>query len=622
MATDFHDIPASILVVDEDVRHRRQVADLVASRGHRVVAVDETADAIERLSEETFDVVISPWNLSEVDGLTFLSRVREYHPHQEAIFFATEAELESVIPMLGEGIASHVLTPIEEQSFFKVFDEAIQRAFIRRGKLGSGREIQDSETILAIGRRGLELFAVADIDLLYEKILEDFSVVTDAQSAALWLLEDSTEFRLVAHRGLFQRAAHQRPWMRDEQLLHRVSEGTPWVRAEASGPFLQVPLKAFREPLGFVQLGDSLHREFRSEVLGVASQFSEFAAVALKNGRRLKSLERLGLRDRETSAYNLSYFTDYASKEIYKARRYGRIFSLITLSIDHLANLRHRLGAEQALKSARGVIRSLTKLARDTDVLAKAGEQEFYMLLPETDFFGALMFLRRTTAAIAADPEIQAIESRFPLGIVGGIATFPKDGEDFDELMASCYRRMGERRTSLLGKMYLESKPFWESLELLLGQPQSAPLPVDELSPPSVRGHQPTDFWETMGVEVGHEIERNSSTRGLVFATVPQIHQSLPLLQALEKIGPTTGTRVFVLGRRGDIDSHSVATLVFLDADERLSKSKSLLWLSEFSAYAVAQSSVHSSWCFQTSDSAVVECLISRLQSEYQLQTF
>src|SRR5690606_25175048 len=105
-----------------------------------------------------------------------------------------------------------------------------------------------------------------------------------------------------------------------------------------------------------------------------------------------------GLRDRDTAAYNLSYFSDYASKEIYKARRYARTFSLVTFSLDQLQEVRQRLGAAEAKRAHRGGIRAISRITRDSDVLAKASEHECSGLLPATDLFGALMFVRRAYA--------------------------------------------------------------------------------------------------------------------------------------------------------------------------------------------------------------------------------
>ena len=45
------------------------------------------------------------------------------------------------------------------------------------------------------------------------------------------------------------------------------------------------------------------------------------------------------MRDRDSGAYNLAYFVDYAGKEFYKARRYGRAFSLVVLSVDNVEQM-------------------------------------------------------------------------------------------------------------------------------------------------------------------------------------------------------------------------------------------------------------------------------------------
>ena len=80
-------------------------------------------------------------------------------------------------------------------------------------------------------------------------------------------------------------------------------------------------------------LGDKLTGNFGREDEVVVRAVDDFASTALRNARRFVAMERLGLRDQETGAYNLAYFVDYAGKEAYKARRYGRSFSLITLTV-------------------------------------------------------------------------------------------------------------------------------------------------------------------------------------------------------------------------------------------------------------------------------------------------
>ncbi|HZA49700.1 MAG TPA: diguanylate cyclase, partial [Myxococcaceae bacterium] len=81
------------------------------------------------------------------------------------------------------------------------------------------------------------------------------------------------------------------------------------------------------------------------------------------------------------------------------------------------------------------------------------------------------------------------------------------------------------------------------------------------------------------------------------------------------------GSRVYVLGRRRDLPSHPALTPVFLEGDERMARHEFLLWLSESSAYALLQRrGKGATWGFHTSDPAVVDGLIARLQAEYDLQ--
>jgi two-component system cell cycle response regulator len=80
---------------------------------------------------------------------------------------------------------------------------------------------------------------------------------------------------------------------------------------------------------------------------------------------------------------------------------------------------------------------------------------------------------------------------------------------------------------------------------------------------------------------------------------------------------------VYLLGRHGDLESHTALTPVFLEGDDRLNRHEFLFWLSENAAYALIQRRGRgATWGFHTSDTAVVEGLISKLQSEYDLQPY
>ncbi|MBI3181152.1 MAG: response regulator [Myxococcales bacterium] len=615
-------MPPSILVVDDDLLFRQVVSDVLTQKGYRVAAVENATLALEESAKAPFDVILTDLVMPGVDGLQLISRLRERDPDQEVILVSARQDAKAAATAMHAGAADTLLKPIEDADLLLSVQRALERALLRRERQRLLGENIEHARLQEVHRRGLELISSPDLEWLGERVLAELTDLCDSQSAALWISDERGEIKLKAYRGLLDRQFLPERVDRQGPAGERL-KGSPWLGGSGPSPNLYLPLSTAGELVGLAQLSDPLAGTYRQEQVRDARALAEYAAVAIRNGRRFLSLQRHGLRDPDTAAYNLSYFTDYASKEIYKARRYGRTFSLLTFSIDNLPQVRLRLGAEQARRAARGIIRALTRIIRDSDVLAKSSDRELTLLLPETDFFGAMMFLRRAMAAAREEPEVQQTESSLPLGLVGGAATFPKDGEDFDELVLRCRRRADERRGSLQRKLSLEPLAFWDVVDLLLGNAQSPKLPLDDRAEPSRRGRVASSLFDELQAEVARELARDPQARGLVYVGGPEVHAGLPIAEGLEGIPPDFAFRVYLLGRRGDLDSHLALTPVFLEGDGRMARHEFLFWLSENAAYALVQRRGRgATWGFHTSDTAVVEGLITKLQAEYDLQPY
>jgi len=616
-------VAGPILVVDDDLFFRQTASDLLSRNGHRVVAVENATDALNEVARTPFDLVITDVVMPGVDGFALTARLRERHPEQEVILVSQHTAMRGSEMALRSGAADCLTKPVDEADMLLAVDRALERASLRRERTQLRDENLEFARFHNLNQRCLELLSHPDLEWLHERIIAELVAVCVAQSAALWVMDDRGDLVLRAYRGLLDRQFLAEKMNPEGPLAGRLREAQPWLARDERSVVMYVPLLASGEIVGLAQLSDPLAGDFRSEHTRDAKVLADFAAVGVKNGRRMLALQRLGLRDRDTAAYNLSYFTDYASKEIYKARRYGRTFSLLTFSIDNLPLVRVRQGAADAKKAVRGIIRALGKIIRDSDVIAKASDQEFYLLLPETDFFGALMFVRRAVAAVRDEPDVQDVEQRLPLALVGGASTFPKDGEDFDELVHRCRRRMDERRASLQRRLMLDGLPFWDEVDLLLGMPTSPKLPVDERAEPSRRGKVSDVLFDELQAEIARELIRDPSSRGLLYVGGPEIRTDLPIAAGLESAPPDMASRVYLLGRRVDLESHPALTPVFLEGDDRVTRHEFILWLSETAAYALIQRrGLGATWGFHTSDTAVVDGLISKLQAEYDLQPY
>jgi diguanylate cyclase (GGDEF)-like protein len=474
-------------------------------------------------------------------------------------------------------------------------------------------------------RDALRLLGTLDLEELQELALQVLARFSAAHGVALWIADERGSLTLRGYRGAIDRGAlaarvdpHAEPWAG--------AAGQPAVipaPGVAPDEAFFVPLVASEELVGLALLTARAGGAFGLDAQAAALAVAGFTATAVRNARRFQALERVGLRDRETGAYNLAYFVDYAGKEFYKARRYARAFSLVVISIDNVDQLRRAGGRELFRHAMRDLVAAASRVIRDADVLAKVSESEYYLLLPETDPFGAQIFLRRAAEEIRGEASVRQLEELAPVLVSMGAAAFPRDGEDFDELLHWARRRVEAQRASLLRLLPvrdLDRTAFWELCDLLIAR---APhLPGASPSSWAEAGLEP--FTAIQG-EVARELARDPRARGLVYAGGPDLARAdwralLPGGEGTGRAGDASA-HVHLLGPRGGAapgPHHPQLTEVWIHGDPRLASHRFLLHLSEQGGYAWLCDA--EGCAFHTSDAPLVDALVQRLQALYDLQ--
>lgn len=181
---------------------------------------------------------------------------------------------------------------------------------------------------------------------------------------------------------------------------------------------------------------------FAAASLAVLAAALEPGAIALDNALRMQRAEALSVTDDLTQLYNSRFLSQALRRETKRASRNGRPLSLLFIDLDGFKSINDTHGhlfGSSALVEAAAVIRAS---ARETDMVARFGGDEFALVLPDTGSDGALAVGERIREKIAAHGFLRGAGLDIRLTVSVGVATLPDVAETAEGLIQAADEAM------------------------------------------------------------------------------------------------------------------------------------------------------------------------------------
>jgi diguanylate cyclase (GGDEF)-like protein len=154
----------------------------------------------------------------------------------------------------------------------------------------------------------------------------------------------------------------------------------------------------------------------------------------------LKRLELDAVTDPLTGLHNRRLFAEIFEKELNRARRYGQPLGLVTLDLHRFKEVNDKHGHPRGDDVLRAAAATLKKALRTSDSAFRIGGDEFALLLPHTDSPQALALSRRVPTVFAE--MLQPLQLEVTVGMDHGVAIFPQDAEQADQLIRVADERL------------------------------------------------------------------------------------------------------------------------------------------------------------------------------------
>jgi len=128
--TSYHEWPESlqkILIVDDEESVCMVLTRVLEGAGHDVQVASNGREAIDRLKDEPFDLIITDLKMPGIDGLGVLAKAKETDPLCEVIVITGYASVDSAVEVMRLGAYDYITKPFHLDRIRFLAERALQR---------------------------------------------------------------------------------------------------------------------------------------------------------------------------------------------------------------------------------------------------------------------------------------------------------------------------------------------------------------------------------------------------------------------------------------------------------------------------------------------------------------
>ena len=213
-------------------------------------------------------------------------------------------------------------------------------------------------------------------------------------------------------------------------VVNNIKEDDIFVDSEKSyvRSIVCIPMIVYNDVIGVINVTNKRHgKTFTDEDVEMLKAVADQAAVAINKAQ----LWDMAVTDSLTGLFVRRYFMVKLQEELHRAERYNNILSIVMADLDRFKNINDTYGHDAGDRVLKAVGKFLQKNIRDVDMVARYGGEEFVIMIPEAAKDAAHSLSKRLRRQMS---ELK-IEDLPPITISLGIATFPHDGANLEDLI-------------------------------------------------------------------------------------------------------------------------------------------------------------------------------------------
>ncbi|MBT3297213.1 MAG: diguanylate cyclase [Verrucomicrobia bacterium] len=397
-----------VLVVDDDPAIRQTYRDVLEDQSYPVAVADGGHSALQILMQQTFDVVIVDLKMEEMDGIVFIQEALKIWPGLGIII---SAYISRDVPVQAAALGvTHILEkPVDIVTFTETIDaegDARQAADTTIPESGAIELMREHHKLLAgISHRSLSSETLAGalrefgnslgnmvaadlVGILVKEHDQDPTMILTPQRAVAPTFIEGVKGEMTARFQVLSGNALDRANLQVHLGGASVQDGT----RHAVGNSLSVPILIEREVRGLLTLATASDAPYTPSQTSLLYHTANHISAVFT---ALRKMHGLATRDPLTGIFNRTRLEEELDRAWLTSRRYDSSMGVVVVDVDNFKTINDAYGHSIGDEILRDFAQVMTGAARNTDIIARYGGDEFVAILPRAGETNARTFAER-----------------------------------------------------------------------------------------------------------------------------------------------------------------------------------------------------------------------------------
>jgi len=116
----------SVLIVDDDVKIREMLSNILTDKGYSVTSVGRGKEAITESFKQIFNLALIDICLPDMEGTELLTKLRKTEPEMIKIIITGNATLDNSIDAANKGVDGFIVKPFDPKKLIKLIESKLK----------------------------------------------------------------------------------------------------------------------------------------------------------------------------------------------------------------------------------------------------------------------------------------------------------------------------------------------------------------------------------------------------------------------------------------------------------------------------------------------------------------